>query len=95
VDGAFLSLPLIVLLMVVTALSLRSIAGQLLLLVLVNSFFSNATYQPVAWMLLGLCMAELKISQDRRVERNLADSRHGPLVRKLRSPKISHVPSSA
>ena len=61
VDGAFLALPLIALLLSVTFLCLRLIQGQLLLLVLANSFFSNATFQPIMWFLLALCLASFRI----------------------------------
>ena len=57
VDGQFLALPLIVLLIGVAFYTARTIAGQLLLVVLLNSLFSNATFQPVTWLLVALALS--------------------------------------
>jgi hypothetical protein len=54
VDGKLLALPLITLLLVVAALRAGTIPGQLLVIALANSIFSNATYVPIVWALLGL-----------------------------------------
>ena len=77
VDGAALSLPLIGFLVITAILAARSIQGQLLVLVLLNSLFSNATFQPVTWLLVGLCLASLRIhgeSKDLRSSPVKADS---------------------
>ncbi|MCR2764223.1 O-antigen ligase family protein [Microbacterium sp. zg.B48] len=66
VDGAWFAVPLIVLFIVTAWRGWRTTAGLSLILVLVNSMFSNATYFPVTWLLLGLTMAEM---QARTLER--------------------------
>lgn len=57
VDGMFLALPLIILLIVLALVTCRSIAGQLLVIVLLNSLFSNATFQPITWLLVALAFS--------------------------------------
>lgn len=57
VDGMYLALPLIVLLIVLAIATCRSVAGQLLLVVLLNSLFSNATFQPITWLLVALAFS--------------------------------------
>ena len=64
VDGAWLSLPLIALLVLAFVLAAPTVQGQLLLLVLLNSFFSNATFQPITWLLVGLCLAHSRRKSD-------------------------------
>lgn len=54
VDGMFLALPLMVLLIALAIFTCRSIAGQMLVVVLLNSLFSNATFQPITWLLVAL-----------------------------------------
>lgn len=70
VDGKFLSLPLIALLLyaAATAAWRDHLAGLLLVAVLVNSFFSNLMFFPVTWVLLGLCLAAIRppVSLQRR-----------------------------
>ena len=56
VDGRLLAIPLIALLLVVAFRRARTLPGQLLLLTLVNSLFSNATFTPILWALLGLTL---------------------------------------
>lgn len=56
VDGAFLAVPLILLLLFFAIWGAGSIGGLMLLVVLVNSLFSNALFVPVTWLCLGLCM---------------------------------------
>lgn len=63
VDGKFLAVPLVLFLIGVMALSVRTIQGQALLVVLLSSLFSNATFFPVTWLLLALCLADLPIKQ--------------------------------
>lgn len=57
VDGKYMALPLILLLIGVAIIACRSIAGQMLVVVLLSSLFSNATFQPVTWLLVGLAMS--------------------------------------
>ena len=59
VDGQLLSIPLVLLLIVITVRTIRTIEGQALLLVLTSSLFSNATFCPVTWALLGLALASI------------------------------------
>jgi O-antigen ligase len=59
VDGSLLAVPLILLLALTALVTARSIAGQCLVLVLLSSFFSNASYQPITWLLLAICLASL------------------------------------
>ncbi|WP_171983502.1 O-antigen ligase family protein [Arthrobacter sp. SRS-W-1-2016] len=56
VDGKYLAVPFIMLFTFVAMKSMRTIEGQALLIVLVSSLFSNATFFPVTWMLLALAM---------------------------------------
>jgi hypothetical protein len=65
VDGAWLSVALIALLIGVSIVCARSIPGQLLVIVLLNSFFSNVIYQPVTWLALGLSVATLLLSREK------------------------------
>jgi len=57
VDAAWLSVPLFLLIAYLVLSSLKRIEGTLLIAVLINSFFSNALFQPVTWMLFGLIIA--------------------------------------
>jgi hypothetical protein len=57
VDGKILALPLIALLIVLAVITCRTVAGQLLLVVLLNSLFSNATFQPIMWLLVALALS--------------------------------------
>jgi hypothetical protein len=59
VDGALLALPLIVFLAYVALRELHRLEGQLLLVVLLNSLWSNAVFMPVTWLCLGLAMHQL------------------------------------
>jgi hypothetical protein len=59
VDGAFLALPIICLFLIVALRTSHTISGQLLVVVLLNSLFSNAFFFPITWMLVALCLAEL------------------------------------
>lgn len=60
VDGAWLCLPLFVLLAYLAWSARREIEAMLLIVVLVNSFFSNAFFQPITWLLLGVLIAVTK-----------------------------------
>lgn len=53
-DAKFLALPLIGLFGVTAIRRGMTVPGQLLVVLLVNNLFSNATIQPVTWMMLGL-----------------------------------------
>jgi hypothetical protein len=59
VDGAFLSLPLIAVFLVAAARTGQKLAGQLLVVALINSLFSNVFFSPITWMLIALCLADL------------------------------------
>lgn len=59
VDGALLALPLILFMLIFALRGTVEPPGQALLLVLVNSLFSNGFFQPITWLLLGLTMAAL------------------------------------
>jgi uncharacterized membrane protein YsdA (DUF1294 family) len=78
VDGAWLSLPIILVLVGAALFSLRTIQSNLLVLVLLASLFSNATYQPITWLLVGACLWSAK---ERREQR---PSRSGGTRRRLR-----------
>lgn len=56
VDGGWLALPTIATFILAAGLAVKTVQGQALILVLLSSFFSNATFQPIAWMLLGMCL---------------------------------------
>ncbi len=66
VDGAYLAVPLILFLVLFALRGSAIPAGQMLLLVLINNLFSNALFQPVTWMLLGLTMLALAPKDPRR-----------------------------
>lgn len=68
VDGAWLSLPIIAVFVIGCLVAVKTIEGQLLVLVLLNSFFSNATFQPITWLLVGLCFAYLRRRQQKSAE---------------------------
>lgn len=67
VDGAWIALPLIVTLVLAAALSVSTLQGQLLVVVLLNSFFSNATFQPVTWLLVGACLYHIRQRREQTV----------------------------
>jgi hypothetical protein len=73
VDGALLAIPIIAVFVIVAVRMGRTLPGQMLLVVLLNSLFSNAFFFPITWLLIALCMAEL---MQRRSE---PDKRHRPL----------------
>jgi hypothetical protein len=74
VDGAFLAIPIIAVFVIVAVQLARTLPGQMLLVVLLNSMFSNAFFFPITWLLIALCMSELV--QRRRVK---MDETHRPL----------------
>jgi len=63
VDGAFLSLPIIAVFIIVALRTCHKLSGQLLVVVLLNSFFSNVFFTPITWILLALCLADLLVAK--------------------------------
>lgn len=57
VDGKYLAIPIILLLVFTAVRYCTTVPGQALVVVLVSSIFSNATFSPEMWLLLGLCLA--------------------------------------
>jgi hypothetical protein len=83
VDGAWLSLPLIAALLFACIVAIRTIQGQLLVLVLLNSFFSNAVFQPITWFLVALCLSTVTLRREASIDpamRSLRDSRRHPVA---------------
>lgn len=64
VDGNYFSVPLILFLVILVLVTARSLFGQLLIVVLVNSLFSNAFFFPITWLLIGLAL--IVTTEDRR-----------------------------
>jgi hypothetical protein len=56
VDSAWLAVPLFAVVIVLVVASARRLEGSLILVVAVSSFFSNATFQPIFWVLLALAL---------------------------------------
>jgi hypothetical protein len=56
VDAALLAIPLILFLVYFTFRGITDLSGQILLVILVNSLFSNALFQPVTWLFVGLTL---------------------------------------
>lgn len=63
VDSAWLAVPLFALLAILLWSAKREIEGSLLVVVLASSFFSNAFFQPITWMLIGVLSAITARSQ--------------------------------
>jgi hypothetical protein len=61
VDGKYLALPIIAVLIGLALANVRRTSGLLLLLILVSSVFSNAILFPVTWLAVGLALAELPV----------------------------------
>lgn len=57
IGGKILAIPLIAFFTLITVFAIRSIAGQCLLLILLNSLVSNSVMLPVTWLMLGLAVA--------------------------------------
>ena len=53
VDGKYLAVPLILLFVVTALLAVRTVYGQALTLILINSLFSNVMFAPIAWFALA------------------------------------------
>ncbi|MDQ0000526.1 O-antigen ligase family protein [Pseudarthrobacter sulfonivorans] len=81
VDGKWLAVPLILLLVFTATRYCRTISGQALVLVLLSSLFSNATFFPVTWALLALCLAEA-VPTTTTDEMPRAGMREGPMARR-------------
>jgi O-antigen ligase len=61
VDAKLLALPLMLLLVLTTVCTARLIQGQMLVVLLVNDLFSNATFFPILWLSLGLAIAAVRL----------------------------------
>lgn len=79
VDGAWLSLPLIAILLFCCIAAASTLQGQLLVLVLLNSFFSNATYQPITWFLVALGLAYVRQQREGTNEVTISTTSRKPL----------------
>jgi hypothetical protein len=79
VDAKYLALPFILLLVLTAARTMRSIPGQILIVLLLNNLFSNATFFPVMWLTLGLALATSGRSEraDDEYEENQSHRQHG------------------
>ncbi|MFI6492308.1 hypothetical protein [Streptomyces sp. NPDC050564] len=73
VDAKYLAVPLILLLIGAAAAGTRTVAGQALAVVVVNNLFSNASFSPITWLLLGLALAARSVPVNDRPERDAAD----------------------
>lgn len=82
VDGKYLAVPLILLLALTAVRYSRTLPGQALVVVLMSSLFSNATFFPVTWLLLALCLAQIKFEK----EPELPSSKAEPAALGLTNP---------
>ncbi|WP_406427824.1 hypothetical protein OHA59_19190 [Streptomyces sp. NBC_01589] len=73
VDAKYLAAPLILLLIGVAAAGARTAAGQALAVVLVNNLFSNASFSPITWLLLGLVLAARSVRVNDQPAHTAAD----------------------
>jgi hypothetical protein len=65
VDAKYLSIPLITLLIGLALRNIGRASGLLLGMVLMNSLYSNAVVQPIAWLFVGLALADVVRRQPR------------------------------
>jgi hypothetical protein len=101
VDGGFMAVPLILLFMGAALHRLKEISGQLLTIVLISSFFSNAILIPIAWVGLALCLLQVVHRQpqklgDVRVETSIESPRRDPAPGKNRraaTPDVTTTPA--
>jgi hypothetical protein len=101
VDGGFMAVPLILLFIGAALHRLKEISGQLLTIVLLSSFFSNAILIPIAWVGLALCLLQVVHRQpqklgDVRVETSIDSLRRDPAPRKNRrvaTPDVTTTPA--
>lgn len=63
VDAQYLAIPFILCVAAIALLTFKGLPGQLVVLVAANSLFSNATFVPVFWFAIALCLAAIS---DRR-----------------------------
>lgn len=82
VDARLLAVPFILLIFALTVFCLQHTAGQVLSIIIVSSFFSNATFVPIFWLAVGLCLAV--VSNDRQVY-SIAGSNQLSRKREVRS----------
>ncbi|MCF3130202.1 O-antigen ligase family protein [Streptomyces olivochromogenes] len=73
VDAKYLAAPLILLLIGAAAASARTVAGQGLAVVVVNNLFSNASFSPITWLLLGLVLAARSVPVSDQPEHDAVD----------------------
>jgi hypothetical protein len=59
VDSRWLAIPFIATVAVLSLLTIRHIAGQIVTVVAVSSLFSNATYMPIFWFAIALALGFL------------------------------------
>jgi uncharacterized membrane protein len=59
VDSRWLAIPFIATVGVISLLTIRNIAGQIVTVVALSSFFSNATYMPIFWFGIALALGFL------------------------------------
>lgn len=74
VDAKYLAVPLILLLIGAAAAGARTVAGQALAVVMVNDLFSNASFSPITWLLLGLVLAARSVRVNDQPAHAAADS---------------------
>lgn len=59
VDGKYLALPIMAVLIGTMAITIRRVGGVLLLLVLFSSLYSNAVVEPILWFTVGIALGDL------------------------------------
>ena len=85
VDGAWLSIPLVILIIGTAIIAVKTIPGQILLIAILNSFFSNVIFQPITWFALGLGLA-LTVADQAGRSGVLADVSHVAPGRRTNTP---------
>jgi hypothetical protein len=90
VDSKYLAVPLILMLGLTALAGVSTIPGQLLIVALTNSFFSNATYTPIVWFLLGLTLVQMLLPTEGRSRPQLGVNKPRRLSRVFEQPS-SHV----
>lgn len=64
VDSRWLAIPFIATVAVISLLTIRNIAGQIVTVVALSSFFSNATYMPIFWFGIALALGFLAMRKN-------------------------------